>query len=436
MIKVGLVWALIWAGQVTGAQDTPASKPDAPAAESSDPDKTLSEYNALREKSGSSAAAHWRLGLWCEKHGLHPEALAHFAEVARLDPRREAVWRKLGYKKVGGRWTTDELIADEKEQKAADKVWGPKLKKLHRDIHGTNGSQRQEQAQSELDAIKDPRAVLPLYREFGAGKLDQSILIQVLDPIRKPLATKLLAFLAVYGSAPEVRKQATLALRERPVNEYLDLLVSLMADPLNYEVRHVSGPGSPGVLFVEGERFNSARFYAPPPAPDVTPLPGDIVTTDPNGMPMILRPIGTLNLGGETRGVPGSKTLVQQKSTEMTQYAAISPVQLQQEAQRGALAAEVQLRSDEQQIRTINSARREFNDRVMAVARDASGKDFGVVPKDWRDGLAGVNNQSPRARPSSKATIPELVPLAYNPWFGPSGFFAQTLTRTQVVVDS
>jgi hypothetical protein len=190
------------------------------------------------------------------------------------------------------------------------------------------------------------------------------------------------------------------------------------------------------VLFVEGERFNSARVYAPPPAPDVTPLPGDIVTTDPNGMPMILRPIGTINLGGETRGVPGSKTLVQQKSTEMTQYAAISPVQLQQEAQRAALAAEVQLRSDEQQIRTINSARREFNDRVMAVARDASAKDLGVVPKDWRDGLAGVNKQSPRPRPSGKATIPEMVPLAYNPWFGPSGFFAQTLTRTQVFADS
>ncbi len=37
-----------------------------------------------------------------------------------------------------------------------------------------------------------------------------------------------------------------------------------MSDPLKYEVKPVGGPGSPGVLFVEGQQFNVNRFYAPP----------------------------------------------------------------------------------------------------------------------------------------------------------------------------
>jgi hypothetical protein len=434
MLTVGLLYALIATGQPAGPDRDPAKA--APSAEAPDLDRALSEYNALREKAGKSAADQWRLALWCEKNGLKPEAMAHFAEVARLDPRRDAVWRKLGFKKVGGRWTTDEIITEEKEQKAADKVWGPKLRKIHKDLHGTYGPERRAQAQAELDAIRDPKAVLPLYRELGGGRLDQSILIQALDTIDKPIATRLLAFLAVYGVAPEVRKQATLALRTRPAEDYLDLLVGFLVDPISFEIRHVSGPGSPGVLFVEGERFNSARFYAPPAAPDVTPRPGDIVTLDDSGMPLILRPIGSLSLGSETRGVPGSKTLVERKSMEKIEYAAISPNQLQQEAQRGAVAAEVQLRSDEQSIRAINTARRQFNDLVMAVARDASGKDLGTAPRDWRDGLARANKQSPRSRPSPKATVPEVVPLAYTPWFGPSGTFTQVLSHTQVFADS
>ena len=67
--------------------------------------------------------------------------------------------------------------------------------------------------------------------------------------------------------------------------EYLDLLVGLMIDPLKYEVKPVGGPGSPGVLFVEGERFNVSRYYAPPAAPTITPRPGDIVTFDHTACP-------------------------------------------------------------------------------------------------------------------------------------------------------
>ena len=33
--------------------------------------------------------------------------MAHLTAVIRLDPGREAAWKRLGCKKVGGRWVTE-----------------------------------------------------------------------------------------------------------------------------------------------------------------------------------------------------------------------------------------------------------------------------------------------------------------------------------------
>jgi hypothetical protein len=398
----------------------------------------IAEYNALKEKTPSTAAAQWKLGLWCEDHGLKDLAYVHFAEVVQLDPRRDAAWRKLGFKRHNSRWTTDEQIAEDYEQKKADKVWGPKLRKLHKDIHGTNGAKKRDIAEAEVDALADPRALLCAYREFGGGgQLDQMILIRVLGQIDKPMSTKILALLAVYGKSPTVRQTATAMLRGRRADDFLEVLVSLMVDGLKYEVKSVGGPGSPGVLFVEGQKFNVSRFYAPPAAPNITPQPGDIISYDSSGMPLISRPIDMVSSNTAPRGVPGSKTLVTSTTTAIVQYEEISPYQLMLEAQKAAAMAEVQLQQDVATIKSINADRKRFNDLVMAVAKDATGKDYGRSPKEWRDALAAGNASPKKAtdRPPNP-TIPEMVPLVYNAVFMPVGFSARTLTATRVYVDS
>lgn len=399
MMRSVLIGATFLVFQTAGpTQSGDLQKPTAKAAAEVDPGQALAEYNALRTKTPSTAAAQWKLGLWCEEHGLKAEAYVHFAEVVRLDPRREAAWRKLGLKKHHGRWTTDAQIAEENEQEKADKLWAPKLKKLHKDIHGANGAKKRDEAQAALLAITDPRAMLSVYREFGGGRVDQMILIRVLGQIDKPISSKILAILAVYGKSPEVRGKATEILRGRPADDFLDVLVAMMIDPINYEVRHVGGPGSPGVIFVEGERSNVARFYAPPPAPNVAPGPGDIISFDNAGMPIINRPVMRISGDSTIRGLPGSKTPVQDLATMTTTYAAISPAQLMLEAQKGAAMAEAQLEADVAQIKSINQDRKRFNDLVMAVAKDATGKDHGKTPKEWREALAGGNKS--RKRPS------------------------------------
>ena len=438
MIRIILVVSAVALGQPAGSPASKDGQKTAAKVEAADHSgEALAKYNELREKTPETAAAQWKLGIWCEQHGLKAEAYVHFAAVVRWDPRRDAAWRKLGLKKFGSRWLTDEQIAEESEQKKADKVWGPRLRKLHKDIHGTNGAKKRDEAQAALDAITDPRALLPLYRELGGGgPLDQTILIQVLGQINKPISSKVLAMLAVFGSTPEIRRRAADTLRGRPADDFLDLLVGLMRDPLRYEVKPVGGPGSPGVLLVEGERFNVSRFYAPPTAPNVAVVPGDIITFDQFGMPVINRPLGFQGTG-TTRGVPGSKTLVRETITGVRQYAQISPSQLMMEAQRAAVMAEAQLEGDVERIKTINEDRKQFSERVMAVAKDTTGKDLGRTPKEWREALASGNNSSKQpSRNRPKPTVPEIVALEYNPLFGPIGFISQTVSRTRVFVDS
>jgi hypothetical protein len=166
MGDIGMIGAILVSATLLTLQvaDPPRSRDEPKATSKVAPEvnrgEALAEYNALRAKTPATAAAQWRLGTWCEEHGLKDGAYVHFAEVVRLDPKRDAAWRKLGFKKHGGHWTTDEQIAEENEQKKADKVWGPKLRKVHKDVHGTNGAKKRDAAQAEVDAVADPRAVL------------------------------------------------------------------------------------------------------------------------------------------------------------------------------------------------------------------------------------------------------------------------------------
>ena len=397
------------------AVDAPKDSPkaEAPDGELARTKEALAKYDGLNAKVAETADAHWKMSLWCEKNGLTSEAAKHLGHVIRLDPSREAAWKKLGFKKQDGRWMTEEQIAEDLEQKKADKSWGPLLKKIHKEIH--RGKHRDE-AQAELDKITDPMAVPSLYREFGAGgQVDQEIAVRVLGQVDSPRAAKVLAVIAVYGKTPEVRRSATETLRQRDAEDFLDILVGLMKDLLRYEVRPVGGPGSPGVLFVEGERFNVRRFYAPPPPPNLAIRPGDTVSFDNLGMPVLNRPTGF----SSKQGVPGSKTDVYDRE-QVVQYSAAS---ILAETQRETMVAQSQLQGDVQRIESINEVRKDFNDTLMGIAKDATGKILGKTPKEWREALAQRSRyaQVPAKTPR-KPTISEMVPLAYLPTFGQIGF--------------
>ena len=421
------------------APSKPADEPP-PAVQSETPPAeadALAKYNGMRDKVADTGPAHWKMGQWCEQNGLRPEAYFHYGKVIELEPRRDAAWQKLGFKKHDGRWMTAAQVVAEDAQKKADKEWAAKFKKWHKEIHG--GAKRAE-TQEAFDAIEDPAAIPSIYREFcGGGAVDQSIAVQLLGQIKGAVASKAIAVLAVYGKSAEVRRVATETLRSRPAEEFLDMLVSLMKDLLKYEMRPVGGPGSPGVLFVEGEQFNARRFYAPPPPPTYNPRLGDMIGYDSGGFPAILR-TSTTNVTGPRVGVRGSKTLATDSTTQTMTTETYSLANAYNEAQKAAASAQAQLAGDIAQIESINDGLRRFNDLIMSVAQAATGKSPGRTAKDWRDLLAKGKDERYTPKPRQlavKPTFDEMVPLAYLPNLAAT-MSMQSSTRifTQTVVDS
>jgi hypothetical protein len=409
MIGSPVVVLAILVGQTAAPKDSGEKKTSAKPSARIASEKVISEYNVLKTKTPMTAAARWKLALWCEEHRLKDLAFVHLGEVISLDPGRDAAWRKLGFKKQGNRWVSEAEVAEEQELKKADKRWGPVLKRLHKDIHGTNGKPRRVAAEAEFDKITDPRAVVAAYREFGGGgETDHWLLIDFLSRIAAPESSKVMALIAVYGKSKEVRRSAIEELRTRKSDEYLELLVGLMTDEYKYEVRQVGGPGLPGVLFVEGQKFNVRRFYAPPAAPNILPQPGDIITYDSQGEPIILRAIAEVGLN-EAASIPGTGLAGQ---VRLGEYAEISPLRVESEAEKGAVEAGRQLDRDVDMIKSINKERKAFNELVMRVAKDASGKDPGKTPKEWREKVLGKGFSKP---PGDKPTYPEMAMLDYNP---------------------
>jgi hypothetical protein len=221
----------------------------------------LAEYNARRARMAGTADAHWKMVLWCEQNGLSAEAQAHLTAVTRLDPGREAAWKRLGCRKVGGRWVTEAQLAAEKEnaeaQKAASLHWKPLLTQwrvwLNEDSH-------RAEAVEKLAEVSDPLAVPAVWEVFGREEAPHQLrAVQLLGQIDAAAASRALALLVAWGSSDEVRQAATLVLRRREPLEYVGFYLALLRKPIVYQTGVTLGEDGfyHRVLHVEGKKYDS-----------------------------------------------------------------------------------------------------------------------------------------------------------------------------------
>ncbi len=236
------------------------------------------------------APEHVRLGLWCEKNGLKPEAMAHFTTALQLNPHDQATWRHLGYVPHHGRWMSHEQIAEEQRealaQKHADHHWELLLHRLEialRDRHRRAG------AEEELAKVSDPRAIPSIVRAFGAaGAAGQRMIVRLLGQIDAPGSSRRLAALAVFGDTPAVREGAAGNLKGREPRDYAEWLVNLIRTPVTYRVQPVGGPGTEGTLEIDSPRYHVLRKYDAPPAFKLSSTFRGYIGYDLNGLPVVM----------------------------------------------------------------------------------------------------------------------------------------------------
>ena len=270
--------------------------------ESAESRALLAEYLERRAAAPDDADGQYKLALWCEEKGLTRPMVAHLRRVVQLAPGRDGAWRRLGYKKVGGRWVDPEAeaarTAAREAQEKSDKEWRPRLEKL-RDSLTSRDQSRQAEAAADLAAISDPRAVPMLWQVFvkGGDERRQRVAIDVLSRIEAPSASAALAMIAVFSPHAPLRSDAASLLQNRDPREYAGLLAGLIRDEVKYKVKSIDGPGSRGELIVEGPEARVERRYTP--AAPVALMPGDSIVRGEDGRTMVRRETGRIYSGPE-----------------------------------------------------------------------------------------------------------------------------------------
>ncbi len=427
---------------------------------------TLAEYNARRASLKNDANAHWRIALWCEEKGLKPEAMAHLTTVIRLDPGRPAAWKRLGFKQHGGRWTTDEHLAAERKeretQRQAEKHWRPLLIKWRDSL--SHPKQRAD-AEQKLAGVDDPRAVPVVWAVFFKGNTQEQLTgVQLLGQIDAPGSSRALAMLAISAEAGVVRQRAIETLKRRDPRDYAGILLSMLNEPIKYEIRKVNGPGSTGTLFVAGKEFNVQRRYTAAQMPTVGMLPGDSLIYDNNGLPAILRPTGHFQMrldqqalfqqldamsslgqsflnssvghGDHTAGRLLGNILTQEASSEKKNLTnmlnrALPGSRLEQDmqantmipvgemmlaAQKSAALAQQQLDADVQSLDAQNQDINQRNTRVLSVLVPLTGQDFGTDRNAWASWFTDLMGYAaPSTSETPTPTYVEDVPIVAVP---------------------
>jgi hypothetical protein len=361
----------------------------------------LAEYQARRAEIPDTPYAHHELGLWCQQNGLATEAVIQFrlqAEAQKTEAEAQKEWVH---------------------------EWEPRLRKWKSWLK-TKGYRKG--AEAALAGGTDPRAAPAVWKVFGISKAtDQRRAVQLLGQIPSAAASRALALLAVSAESAEVRRTAAETLRWRDPTEFAGILIGLLQNPVQYDVRPVKGPGWPGSVTVKGPSVNLQHIYAPPPPPNIPIFPDDDVKLDADGMPILLRhtdavdlPFVWVDLSGNTYpshgirppGVPFASHIITPPHVPI----AIHLGAMWRENWKSAQSAQRQLGDEVTALERLRSLQRAANEQIVQVLNQATGQQ---LPADrnacyaWWYRKHGRTYTPPHERP--RPTLTEYAPLDYLP---------------------
>ncbi len=256
----------------------------------------------------------------------------------------------------------------------------------------------------------------------------------------------------------------------------------MLRDPVKYEVKKVKGPGSPGELLIKRKDANVKRIYSPLAPPNVPLLPTDLVTTDNNGLPLVIRqqvwvlesmrhgwrsgdsawqtPLQYFGLSCSAAAHFASELQNAGLAANVSQHLAaageaspplltlvtprnggpagglegcwivdeyvyrkieIPTGQMAQDAQMSAQVAQQQLTNDVQTIDAVNAPIDATNRSVRQILADVIGTDLGAERQAWEKWQVNLfGYASPSTEPTpERPTFVEQVPLDYQPQAAP-----------------
>jgi tetratricopeptide (TPR) repeat protein len=348
------------------------------------------------------AQAHVSLGLWCESVGLAPEATAHFTVAIHFDPYRDSTWKRLGYVKRDGRWTSPQQAAiqdrDDREQVRADHEWEPLLKKWKSWLLD---KKKAPEAERLLATVTDRQALPSILRVFPAGGSEaaQARRVRLVGQIDDPSSSRAIAAQAVSTRFLSVRRDAIELLKGRPDRDYAADLVERIHGAVRYEVQPVSQTYSRGALAIDAPRFRMFRTYDVPAAFQLASSFRGYVGYDPNGLPIVVsgRELQRMQMdSGSPTAVAADLRGLEARTAALLSMAA--------EATRLQMAADIEV------IETVNQQARIDNANIVPVLESAAGAPASLGDDEdawhtwWYDKLGYSYQASPKPTFAQDAT--------------------------------
>ncbi|MGC8644195.1 MAG: polymorphic toxin-type HINT domain-containing protein, partial [Isosphaeraceae bacterium] len=336
----------------------------------------LAQYESRRVATPDTAAAQWKLALWCEQHGLKVESIAHLARVTRLDPSNAAAWHRLGYRPHHGQWLTEEEFAREEAEKAtqalADQHWRPLLSRLKRELLNP---ETQEAATRQLDQVHDPRAVPSVVQVFQGTPRWERWTVYLLGRIDAPRSAQALAMLAVDGQLETTREAAIRGLRSFDPRAYVGLMINWIKAPTLYDVERPAGRNGEAVVRIDDPQARIERHYRAVSVPAGGPAPVGVTNGNIQGAGQLVSSTRVTRLLSN-----GHYGLFNQEVRIASAGVARNG---REDAERARAALGQRIAADLQQIDQANMPINANNLRVLHALYQVTGKAFGTDQAAW-----------------------------------------------------
>lgn len=208
----------------------------------------LAAYSEARGKASDTADSQVSLANWCRERGLVDQERTHLTRALVLQPDLPAVRARLGWQRIDGRWYRKEELAEardrEQELREALQKYGALVKRSVAAMAGKDPKERVE-AERRLLAINDP-AVIPILDRALANATGEAkmCVVSILARMASPLAAQTLSKIAVAEAYTSVGEAAATALRDRPEEQYVPALLSIVSSPIESRFElHSPTPG-------------------------------------------------------------------------------------------------------------------------------------------------------------------------------------------------
>lgn len=233
-------------------------------------DSQLQQYRELRRRAGTDPKLHLSLAHWCARQNLADQAKLHYRKVAEHpqaegELRAEAL-KKLGLRHINGMLLTDEEIRARREAaeqiERAIKTWRPRLEPWREAMESDNLKQR-EVAAAKLEQVDDPH-VIAVAETFLAdsGPNFGERLVALVGRFVQHEATETLVRFAILSPWPNVREAAIAQLKERPLHDFLPMVLEGLTAPIQSRWSVNRGPDGSihyqHAFFREGQQANMA----------------------------------------------------------------------------------------------------------------------------------------------------------------------------------